>query len=141
MYRALRRTRVTSHTLSLPFFPIAVGTLALALSACDNEQPVVKPDAAFTPYIPAFTAGHIPARSAILVRIAEGLTYRDSSAEAVQELFDLDPDVEGTVTWSDRSTLSFQPTKRLEQNKTYTVNFHLNKLIEVPSNVLSLIHI
>jgi len=126
---------VTTHTLSLPFFPVLVGTLTLALAACDHEQAVVKPDAAFTPYIPAFTAGHIPARGPILVRIAEGQTYRDSSVAAIQGLFDLDPDVEGTVSWSDRSTLSFQPTKRLEQNKTYTVNFRLSKLIETPANV------
>ncbi len=124
---------MNASTLHLPLFSVL--TLSIALAGCDHEQAVVKPDAAFTPYIPAFTAGHIPARSAILVRIAEEQTYKDSSAAAIQELFDLDPDVEGTVSWTDRSTLSFQPSKRLEQNKTYTVNFHLSKLIETPPGV------
>ncbi len=126
---------MNASTLHFPFFSILAIPVALALSGCDREQAVVKPDAAFTPYIPAFTAGHIPARSAILVRIADGQTYKDSTLAAIQELFDLEPDVDGTVAWSDRSTLSFQPNAPLEQNKTYTVNFRLSKLIETPPEV------
>ncbi|HEX2618153.1 MAG TPA: hypothetical protein VHL57_11465, partial [Flavobacteriales bacterium] len=113
---------------------LLVPALALITSCRNTDGPIV-PDPAFTPYIPAFTAGHISARSPILVRIAEGQIWKDSSNAALQQLFELDPSTEGTVSWQDRTTLSFLPAKRLEQEKTYTVTFHLNKLIEVPSNL------
>jgi len=118
------------------------GALALFASAiillsigCRTQDAPLTPDRAFTPYIPAFTAGHISARSPILVRIAEGQQWKDSSDAAVQDLFTLDPKVEGTVRWHDRHTLAFQPTERLEQERTYTVDFHLAKLIEVPQGL------
>lgn len=126
MFRAFRRSRVITRTLL---------ALPVLLAACQPKPGDVKPDAAFTPYIPAFTAGHIPARSAILVRIAPGQTFLDSSATAIQELFDLEPSVEGTVSWSDHLTLSFQPNERLKQNQTYAVNFRLGDLIELPKNL------
>ncbi len=108
---------------------------SLLLSACSDRTERIKPDSAFIPYIPAFTAGHIPARSPILVRIAEGQTWRDSSEAALQKLFDLDPAVEGTVTWSDHLTLAFTPKARLKQDATYTIRFALGDLIEVPKDL------
>lgn len=123
MLRAPRWTRVTCYTLSF----------ALLGSACRNDRAPVKPDAAFAPYIPAFTAGHISARSPILVRIAEGQTWRDSSDAALQKLFDVAPGVKGTVSWYDHLTLAFRPAERLQQDKAYEVTFHLGDLIELPA--------
>ncbi len=125
MYRAFRRTRVIACTLSLP----------VLLAACHREHTPIKPDAAFTPYISAFTMGHISARSPILVRLADGLTYKDSSTTAIAKLFDLDPSVEGTVSWSDRNTLSFLPAQRLQQDQTYDVTFHLGELAVLPKGL------
>lgn len=110
-------------------------SLPVLLAACHREHPVIKPDLAFTPYIPAFTAGHIPARAPILIRIADAQTFKDSSAEGLSKLFDLDPSVEGTVTWTDHLTLSFQPKERLAQDKTYDVTFHLGRLIVLPNGM------
>ncbi|MBL8000727.1 MAG: hypothetical protein JNL05_02090 [Flavobacteriales bacterium] len=119
------RTRAIAHTL----------LLALLLAACSDRDKHIRPDSAFIPYIPAFTAGHIPARSPILVRIAEGQTWRDSSQAALQQLFELDPSTEGTVTWHDHLTLAFTPKERLKQDRTYTVHFALGDLIEVPKEL------
>jgi uncharacterized protein YfaS (alpha-2-macroglobulin family) len=47
----------------------------------------------------------------------------------------LDPAVEGTVRWTDRNTLSFQPRKRLRQDQTYDVTLHLSKLIQLPAGL------
>lgn len=108
---------------------------ALAFSACRNRDAAQGPDAAFAPYVPAFTAGHISARSPILIRIAEGQRWRDSSAAAIQELFDLSPTVKGQVSWHDELTLAFTPSERLEQDQTYEVAFKLGRLIEVPKGL------
>jgi len=105
----------------------------LLLTSCKDRDAGVRPDPAFTPYIPAFTAGYIPARAPILVRIAENQTWLDSSQAALQELFELDPGVKGTVSWQGDLTLAFQPNERLASDKTYEVTFHLGRLIEVPS--------
>lgn len=107
---------------------------ALLLNACRTQDPIT-PDAAFTPYIPAFTTGHISAREPILVRVAEGQRWRDTTEAAIQELFQLKPAVKGRTTWHDDHTLAFQPDERLEQERTYTVHFALGELIEVPKGL------
>lgn len=119
------------HT-DLPFLAI---TTFLLLAACDNERTPLRPDAAFTPYIPAFTSGHISARADILVKLADGLKLRDTSSAALQGLFDLEPKMEGTVRWRSDRTLAFHPKDRLRQNTTYNITFHLGMLAEVPTEL------
>ena len=110
---------------------------AVLLFACRNNEKGTRPDAAFTPYIPAYTAGHISARSPIIVRVAPGQTWKDSSQASLQKLFDLSPSVKGTVRFTDELTLAFQPDERLQQDKTYQVRFDLGRLIEVPKGLES----
>jgi len=104
-------------------------------TACRNNEKGTRPDAAFTPYIPAFTSGHISARSPIIIRIASGQRWRDSSATALQKLFDLSPSVKGRTELRDELTIAFVPEERLQQDKTYQVRFHLGRLIEVPKGL------
>jgi hypothetical protein len=125
MYRLFRSLRVTRYA----------ALCILVLVGCRRQDATIIPDAAFTPYIPAFTAGHISARSPILIRIADDQRWRDTSAAAIQGLFELDPTVKGTVKFHDDHTLAFVPDERLKQDKTYTVEFALGKLIHVPSGL------
>ncbi len=122
------------HTRSWPRL-VSAATLTVWLFTGCRDHGVVAPDAAYTPYIPAFTAGHISATSPILVRIADGQQWRDSSNAAIQGLFDLSPSVKGSVTWKDQSTLAFVPNERLQQEETYTVTFHLGDLIVLPTGL------
>ena len=85
---------------------------AIVATACRNNEQGTRPDAAFTPYIPAFTAGHISARAPIIVRVASGQRWRDSSATALQHLFDLEPSVKGRVQMNDELTVGFVPEER-----------------------------
>lgn len=116
----------------LPFFLLLV---TLQNSGCKSSHGPERPSPAFAPYIPAFTSGHISARSAVRVRIAEGLALKDTSHAAIQALFSLSPSTEGTVSWQEGHTLAFTPAKRLQQNTEYTVTFHLGKLTEVPDEL------
>jgi uncharacterized protein YfaS (alpha-2-macroglobulin family) len=119
----------------LPCLPAwALATFVLLFNACRTQDPIA-PDAAFTPYIPAFTTGHISARSPILVRVAEGQRWRDTSETAIQQLFRLEPSVKGSTYWHDDHTLAFRPNERLEQDRTYLVRFALGKLIETPKGL------
>ncbi|MEZ4739264.1 MAG: hypothetical protein R2818_07865 [Flavobacteriales bacterium] len=114
------------------FVPLCI---SLILIGCRTQEEPFAPDAAFTPYIPAFTAGHISARAPIMVRIAPDQRWRDTSDAVIQGLFDLDPEVKGTVKWQDERTLAFHPNERLKQEQRYTVHFDLGKLIEVPKGM------
>lgn len=109
--------------------------LVLLLTACGRRSSELRPDAAFAPYIPAFTAGHIPARAPIIIKLAEGLTYKDSSQAALQQLFRLEPSADGRVQWGPGNTLSFQPDAPLRQDQQYNVEFRLGRLVEVPSDL------
>jgi uncharacterized protein YfaS (alpha-2-macroglobulin family) len=124
--------RVTRRNLHPYVVPACLLAFALGLASCSDSSKPLRPDAAFTPYIPAFTSGHIPARSPILVRVADDRTWLDTSAAAIQELFTLDPAVEGAVTRIDAHTFAFQPAARLKQEQTYKVTFQLGRVIEVP---------
>jgi len=104
------------------------------ITSCKRSSSV-RPDAAFTPYISAFTTGHVSATSPVLVRISDDQQWRDTATIDLQDLFHLDPVVKGTVTWYDRQTLQFQPSERLAQNTEYTVRFELGELIAVPSGL------
>lgn len=120
---------------SRPFLPYSAVLFVLALASCQSEQGTIEPDAAFTPYIPAFTAGHISARSPIILNISEGQRWKDTTQTAIQKVFQLTPKVEGTVAWIDERTLAFRPQERLEQDQSYAVNFSLGDLIEVPKGL------
>lgn len=128
MLKQLRPSRAT-------FIPILAILLAFG---CKSDKTPLRPDASFTPYVTAFTAGHISARAAVRVRIAEGLALKDTTDNALQELFSISPRVEGIVSWQDAHTLAFQPRERLQQNTDYIVTFHLGQLAEVPSDVKDL---
>lgn len=109
--------------------------ICATLIACKPEHKPFEPDNAYVPYIPAFTYGHIGARSPILVRLAEDHAWKDTSETAIQELFDLSPDVEGTVEWTDHNTLAFRPKERLKSGADYQVEFHLGKIMDVPDGL------
>ncbi|MFN3874491.1 MAG: MG2 domain-containing protein, partial [Flavobacteriales bacterium] len=104
-------------------------------ASCRSKEPGARPDAAFTPYIAAFTAGHISARSPIIVRIADGQAWKDSSRAAIQQLFDITPGVKGSVRFHDELTLAFEPAERLRQDERYQVRFQLGRIVEVPKGL------
>ena len=123
-------------TLPRHILPLGIALLlTIAVSSCRTRPDRIAPDAAFTPYVPAFTAGHISARGSIFVRIAPDQRWRDSSTTALQCLFHFDPSVKGTVSLNDDRTLAFKPDERLEQETTYTVTVDLGDLIELPTGL------
>jgi uncharacterized protein YfaS (alpha-2-macroglobulin family) len=102
----------------------------------DNLINLIKPNPAFKDYISAYTSGVISTHSAIKIRMAE--PYADSSIIGKKldgDLFKLSPDVKGTVKWIDPRTIQFQPSEQLDEDKTYTVDFSLDKLIDVADSL------
>ncbi len=123
-----------SHPTAMALLRLAAPLLALSLllPACQRSAKPLKADPAFATYIPAFTAGHIPATAPILVKLGDGHALKDTSAAALQRLFDLSPSVRGTVAWKGDRMLAFTPEQALDQDKTYQVSFQLGRVMEVP---------
>jgi uncharacterized protein YfaS (alpha-2-macroglobulin family) len=112
----------------------AVIALLSTFWSCTSAPERHRPDPAMAPYVAGFTAGHISARSPIMVRLAEGVHWRDTSHATLQGLFSFDPKVRGHVRLEDDGqTVVFRPEERLQQDRAYTVDMHLGRLIEVPA--------
>lgn len=108
--------------------------LVIHLAACSEHTAPSLPPASFGRYVEAFTAGNISARAPILVRIAEGAPWRDTSTVELDRILRLDPAVPGTVRWRDRRTLAFEPAQRLAANKDHQVQVDLGALLNVPAD-------
>lgn len=109
--------------------------LTLLPLGCSKDTGPIVPDAAFTAYVEAFTTGHVPARTSVLVRLAADQVLRDSAGMDLSGIFRLDPSVEGTVDRVDARTLRFTPHERLEQERTYSVTLDLQRVIDVPQDL------
>ncbi|MEZ4756750.1 MAG: MG2 domain-containing protein [Flavobacteriales bacterium] len=109
--------------------------LVIYLAACSEPYAPTLPPASFGRYVEAFTAGNISARSAILVRIAEGAPWKDTSSLQLDRILRIDPAVPGTVRWRDRRTLAFEPAERLAAGKDHLVQLDLGALLDVPPDV------
>lgn len=106
----------------------------LLFAAC-SRPPLPRPDPAFAPYITAFTAGPVSASSPVLVRLAEGLAFTDTSAAKLHTLFELDPAVDGSVRWHDARTLAFVPKEPLPPGTDHAVSFQLGAIVAVPGEL------
>jgi alpha-2-macroglobulin len=93
-------------------------------------------DPAFREFIDGFTTGHISTESGIIVRF--NFDVADSSMinqDADPTLFVFKPDIKGKATWIDTRTIKFQPYEKLPNNSSYTVQFNLTKLVDVPDSL------
>jgi len=115
-------------------FRTALLVLALHVVACTSPPAPDLPPPSFSSYVEAFTAGNISARAPILVRLAEGLQWRDTSELELGRILTLDPAVPGNVRWRDRRTLAFEPANSLAPDKDHTVQLDLGALVEVPAD-------
>ncbi len=133
----LRSTCTIPWAMFRSTHPLVRALLLLTLLplGCSKDTGPIVPDAAFTAYVEAFTTGHVPARTSVLVRLAADQVLRDSAGMDLSGIFRLDPSVEGTVDRVDARTLRFTPHERLEQERTYSVTLDLQRVIDVPQDL------
>ncbi|MBL0128529.1 MAG: hypothetical protein IPP83_13975 [Flavobacteriales bacterium] len=100
-----------------------------------RQQQRIEPDVAFTPYIPAFTAGHISARAPISCAWRPGALEGQHGCRHPRALRHRSIGEGHGAPGRIILTLAFQPNERLEQDRTYTVEFDAGRLIEVPKGL------
>ncbi len=80
----------------------------------------------FKDYISAYTAEVISKTDVIAVQLTDA--FVNSIKDKKTSVFEIYPDVKGTVTWKDDNIVEFKPDKPLESGKVYHVTFNLGKL-------------
>ncbi|GDX82921.1 hypothetical protein LBMAG42_47320 [Deltaproteobacteria bacterium] len=114
--------------------------VALLLFGCALlELPACKPDAPPDPaglveapaeLVSAHTSGVIGRRSPIEVRFVHDVVEESAVGQpASAAAFSLAPTVPGTLVWTGRAVLAFQPTEALKPGETYTAHVDLPALL------------
>jgi len=108
-------------------------------NSCKKESKPQTIDPAFAGYISAFTTGIISNQDPITVRLTEPREDVLPGDIIEDELFQFSPSIEGQAHWVDNQTIEFQPKSSLPSGKLYEAQFHLEKLMKVPSQLSILV--
>ncbi len=88
----------------------------------------------FSKYIEAYTSGIVSKKNVIRIQLSSDANTTHTLNENVKEsLFDFSPSAEGKAFWVDARTIEFKPTKDLQPDELYEVEFNLGKVMNVPS--------
>jgi uncharacterized protein YfaS (alpha-2-macroglobulin family) len=91
---------------------------------------------AYREYVQAFTSGIVSTASSIRVRLADDFVDSLSLNVPLEEnYFKISPSINGKSYWVDTRTLEFKPDEPLPQDRIYTVDFQLSKLVKVPDSL------
>ena len=91
---------------------------------------------AFREFVQAFTSGTVSTRTTIKIRLTEDVADSASVGKKADEsLFTIRPGIKGSATWIDARTIAFRPDEPLPQDKVYTVDFALSKVMTVPDSL------
>jgi len=118
-----------------PFIAIAVCTLLLLFLGTYfifHKHPTTV-DPAFSKYIESYTSGIISRENAIRIRLAGQVpTSHVQNDQLPDGVFDFSPSVKGKAYWVDERTIEFRPAAKLVADQSYSAEFKLSKVIDVP---------
>lgn len=125
--------------IGLPALIIVVALVLIQTLGRSQKGPLMRVNPAFRQYVQAFTSGLVSTHSTIRIRMADD--YVDSSSVKIpiqEDLININPSVKGTLFWTDSRTIEFSPDEPLPQDKVFTVEFKLSKLVTVPDSLKKL---
>lgn len=105
----------------------------LGFVACKHKT-VVTVNPEFAKYINSYTSGVVSKKASIKIELATDASVTHTLNEVLTEnLFSFSPSVKGKAFWVDAKTIEFKPDEDLQIDKLYTVEFKLNKVLNVPA--------
>ena len=112
---------------------LAVLLGALWLNSCGPTNPeIIKVNPEFSEYISGYTSGMVYRQEAIRIELAEGIeNLSEMPQKKLNELFDIEPAIEGNVVAISERQIEFIPARPLPSNQFYTVHFDLDQLTSV----------
>ena len=102
--------------------------LVSILSCSKQEQLQITVPSEFDAYISGFTSGEISAFGEIGVTLADQIP---ENKRLESGLFVIDPAVKGSAKWVNDRTVVFKPASSLQNDVQYTVQFNLDKVMDV----------
>src|ERR1700761_3577921 len=119
-----------------PFVAIVAGMvllLILSLYLIFHRKHHTSVDPAFSKYIESYTSGIISKDGTIRIRLAGDVpTTHVQNDKLPDNAFDFSPSIKGKAYWIDERTIEFRPEKKLVADQSYTAEFELSKIIDVP---------
>jgi len=115
---------------------LALLLFAILFATCGQQNDLPSPDAAFSEFISAYTAGNISRTSNItLVFDASKLKPNIEEAAPDPDWLSISPKIEGSLEWKNGNTLVYTPTDWLSSAEAYKVEVDLNDMMTVPSDL------
>jgi len=126
--------------LGVPVLVILLAILLIHSLGKSSKGPLMHVSPAFRQYVQAFTSGLVSTHSTIKIRMNDD--YVDSSSLNIplkEDLIKIKPQVKGTVCWIDGHTMEFRPGEPLPQDRIFTVELSLSKLLTVPDSMKTMV--
>jgi alpha-2-macroglobulin len=121
-----------------PFIAIAVSMfliLIFSLYLIFHRKHNTSVDPAFSKYIESYTSGIVSKDGTIRIRLAGDVpTTHVQNDKLPDNTFDFSPSIKGKAYWIDERTIEFRPETKLVANQSYTAEFELSKILDVPDN-------
>ncbi len=93
-----------------------------------NSKLEVSDPLKFEPYISAYSGGVISKNGEIIVQFTESFAKKAGDKKPVDDLMELDPGINGKLTWIDDHTISFKPDKPFVSGQEYFVIVNLKAI-------------
>ncbi len=127
------------------FFVLLFATTSmLVFESCKNSKgefpKEIIVDPSFREFVDGFTSGPVSTESGVIVRL--NFDYADTSMynkPADPNLFSFKPGIKGTAYWVDARTVRFQPAEKLPANTFFEASFNLDKLVDVPDSMKTMV--
>lgn len=113
------------------YVKLVFAILIIALTAGCSKKAAPSDDSRYLEYINSYPRERISRHSAIRVVLAHPSDKAKPGQVEEENLFVMEPKVEGSTYWVDNSTIEFQPKEMLEREKEYRVTFMLGKVADL----------
>jgi len=112
---------------------VAIIILLVAVYFIFHRKHSTAVDPAFSKYIESYTSGIISKEGTIRIRLAGDVpTTHVQNDKLPDGVFDFSPSIAGKAYWIDERTIEFRPEKKLVADQSYTAEFELKKIVDVP---------
>jgi len=126
--------------VAIPVLVIVVSLVLFQTLGKSSKGPLMHVNPAFRQYVQAFTSGLVSSHSTIKIRMNDD--YVDSFSMNIplkEDLLKIKPSIKGTTFWTDSRTIEFRPDEPLPQDKVFTVQLFLSKLLTVPDSLKTML--
>lgn len=113
--------------------------LIFFLSCGPSRPKMINVNPAFKKYVSAYTSGMVSNEQSIQIELANEvpasilteLGKRKNDQSLLEDIIEIEPQIDGKLSWVNERTIEFTPTKPLPPNTFYTAYFNLEQVAEV----------